>query len=360
MVKRIFVTGDTHGDRDKLRRIIAEKSLSKGDVLIVAGDFGFIMQNTDTEDMFLDEVMKLTEGHIAFVQGNHEHFPRIFEHPEIPYYGGRALKIRDNIFCLLNGEVFTFPTEKGDRSFFVMGGGASVDKGVNPFRYATVWLMINKSKGIAEIVCRDDMGYKARVEGYTPLTQRGICRRLTDEVYRSLEPLVTEHMPNYAGVYQGVSYVNKDTLRFTQAVKIRTVIENLVLSRFDDVRQDFFEAVFKGFEAAGAEGDSVRFVLTEGTWFEEEIPSDKDYGNASANLKKHGMKVDYILSHTMPQSMIIRHGYYPYHKDRELTGFLDWLMHDCRYKMQYCGHWHEDTAIGDKLTLLFKDVVEIQ
>ena len=359
MYKRIFVTGDTHGDKEKLRRIISEKSLSAGDMLIIAGDFGFIMRNTNAEDSFLDEISRSIDCHIAFVLGNHEHFPRIFEHPETPFCGGKALRIRKNIFCLLNGEVYTIPTETGDRTIFVMGCAASIDKGANPFRYATVWLKINKSKGIAEIVNRDDIGYEARVEGSVPITDRNTCRKLTAEIYRNLEPLVEEHIPNYIGVYRNLSEVNEDTLRFTRAVKIKTVVDDLVLSRFDDVRQDFCKAIYKAFEASGITDDAVRFVLTEGTWFPQELPSAEDYRNATANLKKHGMKVDCIISHTMPRDMIIRHGYCPYHKDNELTGFLEWLMYECDYKMQYCGHWHEDTTIGDKLTLLFKDVIKL-
>ena len=360
MYKRIFITGDTHGDRDKLRRIISEKKLSSGDVLIIAGDFGFIMRNTRSEDDFLDEISRLTEGHIAFILGNNEHFPRIFEHPETKFCGGKALRIRNNIFCLLNGEVFTFPTEKGDRSFFVMGGAASIDKGSNPFRYATVWLKIDKSKGIAELVHRDDIGYEARVEGFTPVTERKKCFELTGKVYRNLEPYVEEYMPTLIQTYRSLSMVNEDTVRFTQSVRIKAVVEDLVLSRFDDVRKDFYDAIFKAFEECGITDDKVRFVLQEGTWFPQELPRAEDYRRADENLKKCGMKVDYILSHTMPKNMIVRHGYHPFHKDNELTGFLEWLSCECDYKMQYCGHWHEDTTIGDKLTLIFKDVIEIE
>ncbi len=359
MYKRIFVTGDTHGDKEKLRRIISEQSLSTGDVLIITGDFGFIMRNTNSEDAFLDEVSRSTACHIAFVLGNHEHFPRIFEHPETEFCGGKALRIRNNIFCLLNGEVYTFPTEKGDKSFFVMGGASSIDKGMNPFRYATVWLKINKSGGVAELVRRDDVGYDERVRGYTPITCRRVCYELADKIYKNLEPLVEKYMPDLAKTYRSLSEVNEDTVRFTQSVRIMAVVEDLVLSRYDDVRKEFTEAVFKAFEDSGEEGDALRFVLMEGTWFPEELPSDSDYKRATANLKSRGMKVDYILSHTMPKNMIIRHGYHPYHKDNELTGFLEWLMYECDYKMQYCGHWHEDTNIGDRLTLLFKDVVEL-
>ncbi len=359
MYKRIFITGDTHGDRLKLKRIIKEKSLTSGDVLIITGDFGFIMGNTSSEDSFLDELSRSTDCHIAFVLGNHEHFPRIFEHPETTFCGGKALRIRSNIFCLLNGEVFTLPTVNGEKSFFVMGGAASIDKGMNPFRYATVWLKIHKSKGLAEIVNRDDIGYAERVEGFKPITDRKTCHKLTELIYQNLDPLVAKYMPSLIYNYRNLSAFNEDTLRFTEAIKIKAVAEDLVLSRFEDVRQEFYRAIYKAFEDFGVTDDKVRFVLKEGTWFPQELPSAEDYKRATANLKSRDMKVDYILSHTMPRKMIIRYGCHPYHKDNELTGFLEWLMYDCDYKMQYCGHWHEDTMVGDKLTLIFHDVIEI-
>ena len=36
----IYVTGDLHGDMNRLRMI--EKTLAEGDYLIICGDFGFI------------------------------------------------------------------------------------------------------------------------------------------------------------------------------------------------------------------------------------------------------------------------------------------------------------------------------
>ena len=53
----IFVTGDIHGDRERLSK--TELSMmSAGDTLIVCGDFGFIWNNDSKESQFLNRLEK--------------------------------------------------------------------------------------------------------------------------------------------------------------------------------------------------------------------------------------------------------------------------------------------------------------
>ena len=41
----ICVTGDTHGERDKINNLEIQLELTENDYLIIAGDFGFIFNN---------------------------------------------------------------------------------------------------------------------------------------------------------------------------------------------------------------------------------------------------------------------------------------------------------------------------
>ena len=71
-------------------------------------------------------------------------------------------------------------------------------------------------------------------------------------------------------------------------------------------------------------------------WFEDELPSPKEYHRAIANLREHHMDVDYIITHTAPRTIIPR----VIHKspdmtDGELTGFLDWIYHEATFKKWY-------------------------
>ena len=50
-------------------------------------------------------------------------------------------------------------------------------------------------------------------------------------------------------------------------------------------------------------------------------------------------------------------GKYPDAHDLELTGFLEWVMYEVRFRKWFFGHWHFDREIGDNFRALFFDVV---
>lgn len=127
----IYITGDMHGDFSRFEDEQL-KQLSKDDILIVCGDFGFIWATEKNGDDFeikvenrhLDELEKSIDFTLLFVDGNHEAFPRIFEYPEVEMFGNKVHKIRNNIYHLKRGRVYTIE----GKTFFCMGGAASVDK----------------------------------------------------------------------------------------------------------------------------------------------------------------------------------------------------------------------------------------
>ena len=100
----IYVTGDMHGDY----RVFSERKLDrlkKGDKLIVAGDFGFIWDNSNEEIKNLARLSK-KKYDILFVEGAHENFERLKKYPEADLYRGKAYKVDHNIYCLKRGEVY--------------------------------------------------------------------------------------------------------------------------------------------------------------------------------------------------------------------------------------------------------------
>lgn len=223
----IYITGDTHGEQNRLLYIEQETGIKAGDTLIVCGDFGYLFLNNTSEKLFLDDIEKTRPYTIAFVDGNHENFPAIYEFPVEEWNGGKVHRIRNNVVHLMRGQVFTIE----GKNFFTMGGAYSIDKHM-------------------------------RKEGYS--------------------------------------------------------------------------------------------------WWSEEAPCDAEYKEATANLKKYDNKVDYILTHTAPQSIIHWMGHFPLADDWELTGFLDWIYHDITYKQWYFGHWHDDKVINDKVRLLWYDTVRLK
>ena len=60
---------------------------------------------------------------ICFVDGNHENMDRLAEFPIVDYHGGKAHKIKANVFHLMRGYVFEFDGKK----FWCFGGAQSHD-----------------------------------------------------------------------------------------------------------------------------------------------------------------------------------------------------------------------------------------
>lgn len=122
----IFITGDTHGDIDigKLnsRKFPEQKTLSKFDFVIIAGDFGLIWDESNECKYWL----KWLSGKnftTLFIDGNHENFNLLNTYPVIIWNGGKVHKINDSIIHLMRGQVFTIEKLK----FFTFGGAKSSD-----------------------------------------------------------------------------------------------------------------------------------------------------------------------------------------------------------------------------------------
>lgn len=127
---RVFLTGNIHGklgiDRLNEHNFPIQKELGKDDNLIILGDFGLIWDNNLEDEMLLDGLDK-KRYNILFVDGTHENFDLLNTNYEtVDLYGGKAHKIRDNIYHLIRGEIYTI----GGKQYLVFGGGESSDKTV--------------------------------------------------------------------------------------------------------------------------------------------------------------------------------------------------------------------------------------
>ena len=103
-----------------------------------------------------------------------------------------------------------------------------------------------------------------------------------------------------------------------------------------------------------------RYVRTlNRSYWEEEIPTSAEYRTATRNLAAHNYEVDLIITHTAPREIIRRMGKYPDAHDMELTGFLEWVMYDVKFKQWYFGHWHIDQTIHEKFHGVYLEVVRV-
>ena len=113
----LYFTGDIHGDAERLSKN-ALSMMKQGDTLIICGDFGFLWDNTKPEKKALNALSR-RRYNICFVDGTHENFEILQSYPVVSWNGGQAHKIRDNIYHLMRGQIFTIE----GKTIFTMGGG---------------------------------------------------------------------------------------------------------------------------------------------------------------------------------------------------------------------------------------------
>lgn len=94
------------------------------------------------------------------------------------------------------------------------------------------------------------------------------------------------------------------------------------------------------------------------SWWPQELPTEEEMQTGWDNLKKHGNKVDFIVTHSPAASHIVLLGQGFYKQDR-LTKYLEEIRQTVDYKRFFMGHMHEDMAINDKDILLYDQIIRI-
>lgn len=116
----IFVTGDVHGvaeygaSRFSSRAWPMGRTLTRDDVVIVAGDFGFIWSGSNTDKYWLDW-FESKPWTTCFVDGNHENHHLLMGLPVREWNGGLVHEARPHVLHLMRGEVFDIAGGHGAR-----------------------------------------------------------------------------------------------------------------------------------------------------------------------------------------------------------------------------------------------------
>jgi hypothetical protein len=96
------------------------------------------------------------------------------------------------------------------------------------------------------------------------------------------------------------------------------------------------------------------------SWWRQEIPSHAEMQYGLDNLEKHDFKVDYVLTHTCPKSIIRNIPYINEDKLKDATtDYLDIVKEVTTYKMWYFGHFHDEVVIDDKYVCQYYNIVEL-
>lgn len=116
----VYITGDIHAALDSERQAFFQ-SLSKDDILIVLGDFGYSWN----EDMLKHRWAPLNIQCITLsVLGNHENYSLINSRALKRVFGANTRELAPNTYYIMNGEICDIEGIK----MFVFGGAKSIDQ----------------------------------------------------------------------------------------------------------------------------------------------------------------------------------------------------------------------------------------
>ena len=91
---------------------------------------------------------------------------------------------------------------------------------------------------------------------------------------------------------------------------------------------------------------------TMGLWQPEEAPTDEEIALAYENLKNHGNKVDYILTHKYEGDRIMG--------TKALFDLCLYIDEKVDFKFWYAGHWHFNKRINDKHMFVYDELVALE
>lgn len=97
------------------------------------------------------------------------------------------------------------------------------------------------------------------------------------------------------------------------------------------------------------------FRINKLSWWKEELPNDQEIQNMWKNLAKHDFKVDYILTHEAPSSVLtLLDPYQHLYQPDEWSKTLQKVSEQVEFKRWFFGHYHIDRYINESFTALYR------
>ena len=96
------------------------------------------------------------------------------------------------------------------------------------------------------------------------------------------------------------------------------------------------------------------------SWWPQELPNEAEMIRGKESLSKHGWKVDYVVTHCLPQEVVAAFSMGLYEPDVVTTYFNQLLRDDLQFSHWYCGHYHMNRRIMGKFDVLYDDIVRIE
>ena len=102
------------------------------------------------------------------------------------------------------------------------------------------------------------------------------------------------------------------------------------------------------------------FRIHHESWWEQELPDQEELSRGRDRLKNHGNKVDYVISHCLPQSLACEIPGVNCTPD-VLTEYFDSLLQEgLEFDTWYCGHYHMEMRLRERYWILYDSITEIE
>jgi hypothetical protein len=117
------------------------------------------------------------------------------------------------------------------------------------------------------------------------------------------------------------------------------------------------------FIMGGATSVDKIFRIEGESWWPQEEPDKEVFQEAFDNLGKIGNKVDYVITHTIPEKVrrTVFEAYSDFvNYDSSVERFLDLIMENVVFEKWFAGHIHIDREFPEyRLRILYNGVVKI-
>lgn len=113
----------------------------------------------------------------------------------------------------------------------------------------------------------------------------------------------------------------------------------------------------KFFTMGGATSHDQGFRREFISWWKQEMPNIKEYNTAIYSLNEYDWKVDYVISHCAPTSVMkmLSSDYAP---DR-LSDFFQDISEKLSFTRWYFGHYHKDYEVSEKYHALYNTIERV-
>jgi len=228
----IYVTGDTHGNFERIQEFCDELNTNKEDIMIILGDAGINFYGSG--DRSRKKKLQKLPITLFCIHGNHEQRPETIESYRLDDFRGGKVYVEDefpDIKFAKDGQIYNF----NDKEYIVIGGAYSVDKfyrlarGVNWFPdeqpsdeiKAEVGAVLTDHKwqvyGVLSHTC--PLKYEP-VEVFLPMIDQSTVDKTTEEWLDSIEGKLC-YEKWYCGHYHTEKSVDKMRFMFNDVEELK-------------------------------------------------------------------------------------------------------------------------------------------